>query len=466
MIVLPRARVFHPDHGAGTVVTPLFGGRARVRFDRAPTLPRSVPVAALVPLVNGAQKPEPSRAARVGPRASTTEERAARPPDWADLWQTIEALRLGVVPFAHARDYTVGRRAEVARLEELLRLGQGMSIVRGDYGVGKTHLLDVLEQMARAGGFVTSRVTLDPREVALSHPLRLYRAVLNGLRFPDGTAGSLDPIFERLEASGDHVKERAGGPYSRFLSPALFVRRTGDADLIDLLADYVEGYPMDMDEVHQRLTTSGWHGDRLLALSDFRTYGRMYAHLLGTLASWAKDAGFKGLLVLFDEMERADVFDAFHLDFAVQVIAHYAAVTLPREALRFDPETLYRGGHRVHRRLPLRFREDQPLSVVLALTPAPRAGALVEGLLDTSRVVLDINALDTQSYAELVDRVASLYVRAYPEFSLEPNGGERLRKVVMASAPRDGVVPREMVRATVTLLDLLRHGRIRNLRSA
>lgn len=468
MALVPRARVFHPDHGSGTVVTRMAGARARVRFDRVPALPRVVPVASLVSLGNG-------RAESDG--AATSQRREGRPgvygsrgdapgrqADWADLWQTIEALRLGVVPFAHARDYTVGRDVDLARLEELLRTGQGMRIVRGDYGVGKTHLLDVLEQVARAAGSVTSRVALDPREVSLSHPLRLYRAVLNGLRFPDGTVGSLDPLFQRLETGGDRVHRLVNGPFSRFLSPALFARRTGDMDLIDLLTDYVEGYPMDVGEVNSRLARAGWRGDRVLAMSDFRTYGRMYVHLLGTLASWLRDAGFKGLVVLFDEMERADVFDASHLGYARQVIAHYAAVTLPRDALRFDPEKLlYRGGQLVHQRLPLRFREDQPLSVVVALTPAPRTGSVVEGLLDPEHVVVALEPLDRHAYGELIDRVAALYVRAYPDFALGTADRKRLRTTVLASTSREGVVPREMVRGTVTLLDLLRHGRIQNL---
>ena len=467
--LFPPARVFHPAHGPGTLINRLIGSRARVRFDRVPALSRVVPVASLVAMTNARAEtdemapPSPPRRAR--PRGVRAErgDVPGRAADWADLWQTIEALRLGVVPFAHARDYTVGRDAELARLEELLVTGQGMRIVRGDYGVGKTHLLDVLEQLARAGGSVTSRVVLDPREVSLSHPLRLYRAVLNGLRFPDGTCGSLDPLLERLEASDDHVHRLTNGPYSRFLSPALFARRTGDAALIDLLTDYVDGYPMDVNEVNSCLVRAGWRGERVLAMPDFRTYGRMYIHLLGNLACWLRDAGFKGLLILFDEMERADVFAARLLEYAREVIAHYAAVTLPRAALRFDPEELYRGGHSVHRLLPLRFREDQPLSVVVALTPAPRTGAVVERLFDPEHVVVALDPLGREAYAELIDRVAALYLRAYPDFALGEAERSRLRSALMSSTSHEGVVPREMVRATVTLLDLLRHERIARL---
>ena len=162
-------------------------------------------------------------------------------------------------------------------------------------------------------------------------------------------------------------------------------------------------------------------------------------------------------------MERADVFAARLLEYAREVIAHYAAVTLPRAALRFDPEELYRGGHSVHRLLPLRFREDQPLSVVVALTPAPRTGAVVERLFDPEHVVVALDPLGREAYAELIDRVAALYLRAYPDFALGEAERSRLRSALMSSTSHEGVVPREMVRATVTLLDLLRHERIARL---
>lgn len=485
----PGNRVLHPNHGPGAVLALVAGYRVRVRFDRSPSLPLTVPRQSLVPFrtdgagpANGRAGPKPPRAwsghashggrrnRRAGGPASgsgrskevaapTRPAPAGHPRDWADLWQTIEALRLGVVPSAHAKDYTVGRERELKRLEEVLDSGQGLRIVLGDYGLGKTHLLDVLEQVALKRGYVISRVVLDPNEVPLSHPLRLYRAILSGLRYPEGAGGTLDPILQPLEESRPH-HEFMGRRYSRFFTPVLFGRRARDPEIADWLQDYIEGCRLDAPTVDHVLRRIGWRGDRILVLSDFRTYGRMYVHLLGTLASWARDAGFRGLLVLFDEVERTDVFDAKHLDLAMEVLGHYAAVALPSEVLKFDPDDLYKGGHAVHQNLPLRFEENQPLGVVIALTDAPRTKERILALLDSGAVLVPLERLPRKALGTLVDRVIDLYARAYPGYRMPVVRRVAIREQVLAAWPGgDQALPREIVRGTVGLLDAGRHGR-------
>ncbi len=468
-------RVEHPERGAGVVVATLPGRRLRVRFDATPSCPATLPGREL----RSAKAPD----ARSGPNLSTSKQRGAprakatagraskpstkgraraeaRDAERAALWQTIEALRLGVVPAAHARDYTVGRDEQLDRLEALLATGQGLRVVSGDYGMGKTHLLDVLEQVAGQRGFVVARVALDPTEVPLSHPLRLYSAVLRSLRYPDGTQGTLEPILEKLEASQRHLSD-ASGPGSRFFSPVLFARGLGDPDLAELLSDYIAGYHVDSLGADSLLRERGWNGARLLTLSDYRTYGRMYVYLLGTLACWARDAGFGGLLLLFDEAERGDLFDAAHFRLASEVLRHFAAVTLPAGALRFDPEDLYRGGHRVHQELPLRFEAAQPLSVVMALTDAPRMRRELLEMLDPQDVLVRLRHIPMRELATLTDRISALYSAAYPELVLGPDARAALHQGVRRVVAREGeLVPRDLVRGMVALLDGLRHGRV------
>ena len=81
---------------------------------------------------------------------------------------TLEAMRLGVVPSAEVDTYTVGRDVELAMvdrdLEETAASGGAVRAILGDYGTGKTHLLELIRSRALAAGFLVAEATLDPVE--------------------------------------------------------------------------------------------------------------------------------------------------------------------------------------------------------------------------------------------------------------------------------------------------------------
>ncbi len=449
----PGGRVSHPIHGVGRIMSLLAGARVRVVFDERPRLPRIVERAAL------ARTEAASAAMATG--VAVPIRRAFDPTTEADAWQAIEALRLGVVPLSRVETYTVGREAELAALHGLLGDGGGLRLLFGDYGHGKTHLIELFEHQARQAGFATARATLDPAEVPPSHPRRLYRALMSGFRCPDAADCSPLPLFERLAESDAHLDPK-GRRYSRFLTPALRAHRERtNSDLPGKLLDYVQGEPVDIEDLNQRAGYMDWTHERMLALSDFRTYGRLYAHLIGTWATWCRDAGYKGLVVLFDEVERVSALDAAQRRLADQVLRHYTAVTLPTAHLAFDPndqDAMYRGGQRVHRNLPLRFTEDQPLSVVMALTPAPDVEATIRRLVSVDSVRIDLSPIARRHHGSLVERVVDLYRGAYPRFAPDGESARRISERVLAALVDAEAVPRHFVRTAVCILDGLRHG--------
>lgn len=446
-------RVVHAGYGTGTVLGLQGTRRIRVRFDRQRLLPRTVSVDQVAA---GDEAPGVAAAAGTSPPPARFAA-AERMLLLARLRQTVEALRLGVVPAHHVADYTVGRGPQIDDIRRLCTAGQGLRLIWGEYGAGKTHLLDVAEQLALGLGYVTARVVLDPREVPPSHPKRLYASIVGSLRYPEQAGRGLEPLLASLAGSRRHL--HAGGRgFSRFLSPALFAHGGGDPELAAWAVDYAEGQAVDAVALARALHRAGWRNPPPLALSDYRTYGRVYVHMVGTLASWSRDAGFRGLTVLFDEVERLDALDAAHRRYALEVLRHYAAATLPEQRLAFREADLYRGGHPVHRRLPLRYRAAQPLVVLMTLTPLPETQAATGRILTDHTQELYLPPLGRVELGQLVDRVIALYRRAYPEFEpplarLEPirrGGAERAR----AGEDR----PREVVRATVAALDAVRHG--------
>jgi hypothetical protein len=464
----PGTRVTHGVYGPGVVVLLRTMARAKVRFDAKRLLPLTVPLRELSlgeeMLTTGNGTVRPRSEPRPTPRARRTHSDIDLIPARVripDLRQAIEALRLGIVPRGFASDYTVGRDAAIGALDELLGNRGGLRLVWGDYGTGKTHLLEVFEQKALAEGFVTARITLDPQEVPPSHPQRLWRAIVSSLRHPDQTATGLDPLFDRLIGSEDH-RSHKGGRSSRCLSPVLFTKGTGRADATDWVDDYAEGYRMDMVWGGRLLRRAGWKGPLPLSFPDFRTYGRFYIHLIGTLATWARDAGHRGLVLLFDEVEYVESVTGDSRQLAKEVLMHYAAATMDREDLQFDPERLYRGGRAVHRQLPLRYSDDQHLSVVMALTPLPEAEVIAGSILATRRYDLHLTPLTPKSYLRLGEKVAALYQRAYPECRLPPEKSGEIARATRDRAADLDWLPRDLVRAAVMALDehRLRSGRV------
>ena len=184
----------------------------------------------------------------------------------------------------------------------------------------------------------------------------------------------------------------------------------------------------------------------------------MYIHMIGTLATWARDAGAKGLVLFFDEVERVDVFTGEDRFYAEQVLKHYAAVTMRREELAFDPEELYRGGQPVHRALPLRFDEDQPLSVVFALTPLQEIEDAFEEITEYDSYDVRLRPLTARHVPDLTDRIASIYEMAYPRSQATSHVPE-LISMCKGIFDTGSVNFRGVVRQCVALLDMRRlHG--------
>lgn len=442
-------RVVHPELGPGEFLVFTVEGRARVRFDRQPGLLRTVARTELRSLAPG-PSPGPTTAVDPPPKPAAAEVETV-----AEPWQIIEALRSGVVPARGIRDYTVGREQAIADLDGLLARGSGCRAVWGDYGHGKTHCLDLAEQAALDQGFATARVVLDCREQPLHQPLRLYRALLQRLQLPGLLGRGFEPLLARLVDSRKHYLHD-GERASRFLSPYLHALRAGDEPALALLRDYVAGEDVEMSSVHRELDRIGWRGPRPLTMSDFRTYGRMFSLLFSTWACWARDAGMKGLVLLFDEVERVDASHADDHRYAIEVLKHFAVLTMERADLAFDPEQLYRGGHEVHRKLPLRFADDHPLVAVFALTPLAEIRKLWRGVTQSRNYDLELAPLQQASLRPLVVRLAEVYRRAYPRFQLAGAALDVIADALSREFAASQDSWRSAVRVVVRCLDVLR----------
>lgn len=447
--VQPGAPVWHEVHGHGVIKKVASGNRVKVEFAAAPALPRTVAV----------QELRSASGARRSPRAGSDKRVARRPLSAREAAQVVEALRLGVVPAIGADHYTVGREGTLAFLDAALVERGGLRVLEGAFGVGKSHLLEVGAQRAREEGYLTAQVALDPQEIGLQHPRRMYHALLAGLRYPgDEQRQGLAPLLERLVGSKAHAHPE-GKAVSRFFTPVLWAWEKGDPDQRELAHRYIRGEDVDLGAVRHAFERElRYPGERVFALSDYRTYSRCYLHLLGTVAAWARDAGWSGLALFFDEAERFDLLTREDREFGLQWLRYMAAATLPQKRLAFRPETLYRGGHAGLKQIPLRFRQRQPLVAVFALTPFTETNAALDATLKGREEVQVLGAPRPEARRMLLSCIEEVHARAHGEASADPASRARMQERILLTAKAEEWPLRALVQEAVAALDIERWG--------
>lgn len=443
----PGQRLTHVRHGEGAVQKLQGNGRSLiVRFDRHGATNFIVPALECSPL-----GPPPAASAPLPAFVPISRPSAQSAP----VRQALEALRLGVVPPVGLREMTVGREAELQQIDALLSRRRGMLLVSGEFGSGKTHIIELTESAALARNLLVARATFDPVETPPSHPLRVYGALMDGLRIPGSAGIGLMPLLEKLQGSQRHI---SGDRAHRWLSPLLWsLGSARDPDLADDLLEWVDGSTLaNNEDLERRLHRAGWRGPGLLALPDFRTFGQIMASLLGAIATWAQDAGFGGMLVLLDEAEYFDQMHGTSREMAENVIKFLAIAAEDDARLAFSPDAVYRGGHAVHKGISPRFAPDQPLMVLSTFTPNPELGRLLERIVQ-SGAIAGLDPMPPRMLALLAEKVLALVQQVYPGFEPDPAARTAIR-TLLGRAMEEGTVQstRQAARLVVEYWDLYR----------
>lgn len=244
---------------------------------------------------DGAGRDEAGRSARVAQR------------------RAVEALRSGVpnrdavLALGSAQD-EIERRFE-ERLEAV-RAGRaaGGLLVGGDFGSGKSHLLEYLRHQALAEGFVVSKVVVS-KETPLHDPAKVFQAAVAGASVPGRRGAALAEIAaaprgfdaKAYDEFTRWVNSRASALDERFAATLHLYQRLGDdPEFADRLVRFWAGDPIGVGELKRRLKEIGeaatWTFPKItpreLALQRFRFAARLMAA-----------AGFAGWVLLFDEVE-------------------------------------------------------------------------------------------------------------------------------------------------------------------
>lgn len=122
----------------------------------------------------------------------------------AEAERVMESLRKGIPPPGYVRAFTVGRRDELAELEESMHSSGSRGtarLIRANYGSGKSHLLRVIREMALDSGYAVSFITMDASGGVRGNRMdQLYGAFCRNIEVPGTDRHGLRALFDAVAA--------------------------------------------------------------------------------------------------------------------------------------------------------------------------------------------------------------------------------------------------------------------------
>ena len=229
--------------------------------------------------------------------------------------RAIEALRAGVPnrdavrllssqqPQAEARF-----RRQLAALAEDAAEGRPTAglLVAGDFGSGKSHLLEEMAHLALDEHLVCSRVVIS-KETPLYDLGRVARAAVDTLVVPGTRGPGLPELADRLDTDGpeyaalEHWASRPDvGLSSRFAATLFLYQQVKDPEIRDRIVSIWAGDPLNVSQVRSWLRDLGERTTYRLESVPARD---LVVQRLLFLARLILAAGYAGWVVLFDEVE-------------------------------------------------------------------------------------------------------------------------------------------------------------------
>ena len=230
----------------------------------------------------------------------------------------LQALRSGVVPKMGLQHIQVGRALEVKELaKDLDKIGEGSAAIRliiGEYGSGKTFFLNLIRMIALQKGMVAMSADLAPdrRLHASGGQARSLFAELtrNTATRTKPSDGALSSVVERFVTQAMRTAEQQDCEPDEVIREKLshLEEMHGGFDFAAVVARYWEGHEKGDDEL--KANALRWLRAEFATRTDARTAlgvrtiiddKNVYDHLK-LYSAFVKEAGYKGLVVVLDEM--------------------------------------------------------------------------------------------------------------------------------------------------------------------
>ena len=440
-------QVKHPQFGPGQVVALYRNGREwMVRFENGLRFRR--PRAEFVADGQTLAEPQATYAISYQPPPPMHKTQL-------DARQFIESLRLGIAPAQHVSELTINLQAEresIGRgLTQAHQHGGAVRAVVGEYGFGKSHIVELTAQEALARNFLVATISLDLLELPPHRSFDIYREAMRHLRYPDTDEQGLAPLLEKTDDL-DHIF-----PKLRELSPAEL-----DPLVIGLLAISSTASP------RQRKAWMDWlmggrrtklmnkampRGIKFPSIYKIGHNARQIAYLLTGISALARLGNYSGLCVLVDEAESYSLLRPYQrpkasLFFQAMIYA----------ALRDQQDNIDEAQFPQHRwrAYPMAYDQGQSLFFMFTVTRSDNRMPLQDWLTDDQIFLLNPE-VTPQEVGGFLQRILDYHAQAYAYEPTERQGQIRRGAAEhLALGVRNGRLSmRSVVRLAVELYDLL-----------
>ncbi len=251
--------------------------------------------------------------------------------DQALCTQIIESLRKGIPPKRGINRYSVGNEPLLQGVKRFHLSGIGergiIRFISGSWGAGKTHFFRQLRDLAFAEDLLVSNVELDVNNTALNKFERVFFAIVSNVETPtcqEAPTGTVAAPFGtvlrealgylgggdrqgKLDVSHEHVSRA---------TEALMACSGIDIDFKKIVKQYWDTFLPDSPDITvieqtraellQWFAGEGTVGSYRKRFGVTKMVGKDNAKpMLQSLAEFVRLAGYRGLLILFDEAEQA-----------------------------------------------------------------------------------------------------------------------------------------------------------------
>lgn len=374
-----------------------------------------------------------------------------RPEAHVQSWRAIEALRAGVPN----RDAVRALGSSQSTIEErfrkqLLAVRDGFShsspavvgtLIVGDFGSGKSHLLEYLQHIALENNFVCSKIVIS-KQTPLYDPAKVYDAAIQSAKVPGRTGAALVAIAQKLDFDSPEYAEFSkwvnrpdNGLGTRFAA-TVFVFKQGKGERAPEISDRIIQF---------------WAGSRI-AVGELRDWLKE----LGEVATYKIDkatikelalqryqfaprlmvaAGYAGWVILVDEVELISRYSLRQRAKSYAEIAHLMGklegasipglTTVLSISQAFEGEVL--GERNDEEKIPGRLRAGGRGEELLLASKAERGMRIIQ----RDKMLLE-NPTEA-TIREIYDKVRAIYVSAYgwnPPMDYAPDRTERIRQHV------------------------------------
>ena len=233
-------------------------------------------------------------------------------PDQLDCRRAIEALRNGVPNRVAVRILGSTQPQAEQQFEQRLCLQEDERLrgllISGDFGTGKSHLLEHFESVALDRNFVCSRIAVS-KETPFYDLGKMFRAAADSGTLPDGRVGAMvDEIGNRLAGPKNERYAQffrwANSATSRLhrIFPATLMvhERLPDQGLLNAIRWFWSGDKMAVGDVKRGLRQIGQQGAYQFRAPTLRN---LPPQRLRFVLEMIKTAGYNGWVVLIDELE-------------------------------------------------------------------------------------------------------------------------------------------------------------------